>query len=157
MLWISASTIVSNISKCWLFHFAFSNLSLEECCHTVHLSLRETLPRYKPQHSTVSTIWHNMMGNSVIDLQHCLVHRQIYSMHLFNRSALEPLWRGQLNRRRHCRSRMSYSSHEHQREWRDIHHRTKHCTATKTYGQGKDRGRERASGCRIEWGYGRKV
>lgn len=40
-----------------------------------------------------------MMNNSMKDLLQWLLHRQIYSLHLFNRSALELLRRGQLDRR----------------------------------------------------------
>lgn len=75
----------------------FSKLSLEECCRIVHLSLRETPPHHKPQHGTIkyATIWWTI---SMRDLQHWLAHKQIYSMHVFNRSSLkllrEQLWRG---------------------------------------------------------------
>lgn len=37
---------------------------------------------------------------------------------------------------------MSYSSHEHQKKWCNIHSTTKHCTATKTYECRKDRERD---------------
>lgn len=108
-----------------------------------HLSLWETPSQYKPQHSTVQygTIW---LTVSMRDLQHWPAHRQIYSRHLFNRSALRLLWKGQLNR---TTAPIDIRAN-------DATFTTGPNTATqqpRLMGEGETE-KERASGCRFGWG-----
>lgn len=97
------------------------------------------------------------MDNSMTDLQHWLVHGQIYSMHLFNRSDIEPVWRGHSKGDTVGEGWTTAPIHIWENGTTST---TGPDTAqqTKMYEYKRGRERERASGCsRTEWGNGRKV